>query len=212
MLHCMLTNPAYDINSYIVVDEATRQAALIDPSGDAARLCARLAAMRAEPTCILLTHGHYDHISALDGLKARGVQAPVCIHARDAGMLTDAGLNLSPWLCGQAHTYPAAERLLQDGDTIRLGEGALTVLHTPGHTPGGVCYYDAAGNALFSGDTLFDGAVGRSDFPGGDHGALITSIARKLLALPDDTALLPGHGGDSSLGVQRRVNPFLQGV
>ena len=140
-------------------------------------------------------------------MKALYPDVKVYIHALDADKLPEPEKNLSTWQ-GRVITEPAADVLLEDGDTIPLGEETLRVLHTPGHTAGSVCYY--VPGRLFSGDTLFSMSVGRWDFPGGDGKQLIAGINEKLMVLPDQTQVFPGHGPATSIGVERLGNPYLE--
>jgi glyoxylase-like metal-dependent hydrolase (beta-lactamase superfamily II) len=198
---------ALQANAYIAGCPAGKVAAVIDPGGEAERIVAEIASLGYEVCCILITHGHYDHIGGLAELKKK-TGAPVMIHTGDASMLTNAGTNLSLSL-GRKYEAGMPDRELNDGDVIRVGEHKLEVYHTPGHTPGSVCF--AAPGLVFSGDTLFAGSIGRTDFPGGSLRQLMTAIKRKLLPLPDDTVVYPGHGPDTTIGEEREQNPFLTG-
>lgn len=193
---------------YMIGDEATRNCAVIDPAFDSSKILDAVKEAGYTITHVINTHGHSDHTSANAAIiEATG--ATLCIHKDDAGQVVNM-LNkaLSRVLGGKES--PKADQLLEDGDTIRIGETELKVIHTPGHTPGSICIY-AEGN-LFTGDTLFVGAVGRTDLPGGSTGKLLSSIREKLYSLPDDTRVWPGHDyGDaptSTIGREKKSNPF----
>ncbi|MGQ9532497.1 MAG: MBL fold metallo-hydrolase [Desulfotomaculales bacterium] len=192
-------------NCYIIGCPATGEAAVVDPGGDADRILARLKARGLRLRYIILTHGHVDHIAALGEVRdATG--AEVLIHAADAEMLTDPTRNLS-FFMGRRLRFSPAERLLADGDTIEVGTVRLEVVHTPGHTPGGICL--KTDDLVITGDTLFAGSVGRSDFPGGNHRQLIRSIKERLLCLPGHIRVYPGHGPETTIEEEKRYNPFL---
>lgn len=192
-------------NCYIVYCEKTLKGAVIDPGGNGKDIVAQLKAKEIELIYIFNTHGHADHITANDDVK-EATGAPVLIHSADANMLITPAGNLSSYIGSQLICQPA-DRLIEDGETLTVGEIEFQVIHTPGHTPGGICL--KANDILFSGDTLFEQSVGRSDFPGGSHNQLISSIKNKLLALPDETIVLPGHGNATTIGNERHGNPFL---
>lgn len=195
-----------DANCYIIGDEKTGEAAVVDPGAEGRRILGRLEKLGLQCKYIILTHGHVDHVGALKEVhEATG--ARVLIHTEDAGMLTSPAQNLSLFM-GSMLKFKAADRLLQDGDKIEVGGVTLEVLHTPGHTPGGICLV-VPGQGVITGDTLFAGSVGRSDFPGGSHNVLINSIKTKLLDFPDDTKVYPGHGPASTIGAEKKYNPFL---
>ncbi|AQS58363.1 MBL fold metallo-hydrolase [Desulforamulus ferrireducens] len=194
-----------EANCYIIGCPATGQAAVLDPGDEAGRILEQLKQAQLTVSAIILTHGHADHIGAVGELK-KATGAPVMIHAQDAEALTNPAVNLSAWL-GEILEFKPADRLLQDGDTITVGEVTLEVIHTPGHTLGGICV--KTGNVLFTGDTLFAQSVGRSDFPGGNHTTLIQSIKQKLLVLPEETVVYPGHGGATTIGQEKAHNPYL---
>lgn len=193
-------------NCYIVTHQKEPAALVIDPGAEADRLLAALEGRHVE--AILLTHAHYDHIGALETVR-EATGAPVCIHREEAAWLTDPLLNgsLSPWAVGGPVRCSPADRLLEHGDTVEFAGVQLRVAHTPGHSPGGVSYIGPG--FAFTGDALFRGSIGRTDLPGGNHPQLIAAIREHLLTLPDDTVILPGHGPASTVGDERRTNPFL---
>lgn len=193
-------------NCYIVGCPATKEAMVIDPGDEPERILEAVDRLGVSVRCLVNTHGHADHIGADREVKdATG--APLYIHRLDAPLLADPSRNLSAW-AGDPLPPVAPGRLLEDGDVIEVGEMSFRVIHTPGHTPGGICL--ATDGVVFSGDTLFAGSVGRTDFPGGSHAALVRSIKEKLLTLPDDTVVYPGHGASTTIGQEKAHNPFLQ--
>jgi glyoxylase-like metal-dependent hydrolase (beta-lactamase superfamily II) len=163
---------------------------VIDPGGDVYRIVGEVNRNELKVRYILITHGHIDHIGGAEELR-RITKAPVFIHPLDA-----PGLNFKP----DANLY--------DGQKIELGTYRISVLHTPGHSPGGVCFY--APGAVFTGDTLFAGSVGRTDFPGGDHHRLIEGVVKKVFPLGDELRVYPGHGPASTIGRERSTNPFFR--
>lgn len=195
------------VNCYILHAKGADAAVAIDPAG-AEPVQAYLEENRLRLTHILLTHGHFDHIGGVAALQeAYGAQ--VCIHAEDAAMLHDDRVNGAMML--RAHIAPSnADVLLEDGDIVEAEEISLRVIHTPGHTPGGVCYLLQEPAALFTGDTLFRMSVGRSDLAGGDEKALYDSILNKLFALPDAYTVYPGHMDFTTLSHEREHNPFVR--
>lgn len=193
-------------NCYVVWDQSTRAAAIIDPGGDAAKIRETVSSNDLKPASILLTHGHLDHCYAA-GHIARKYGAAIYMHEADVGQveLSLPVLEMVYDVSGFVRFSPSEP--LEDGDVLQLGESTIKVLHTPGHSPGGVCFVTDAG--VFCGDTIFAGSVGRTDFPGGDHDQLIESIKSKLLTLPDSIHLYPGHGPSTTVGGEKTTNPFL---
>lgn len=191
-------------NCYIVSSERGN-AVVIDPGGDADRILRKAEEHGWKIQKILLTHGHFDHVSGVKALKdATG--AEIYIHSADQGMLTDPRENLAA-LFGMEYLPVSADTVVSEGEVIALDELSFTVLHTPGHTPGSVCYL--AERTLFSGDTLFAGSIGRTDFPNGSDLQLSRSLQR-LAALEGDYTVLSGHGEKTALEWERKSNPYLQ--
>lgn len=192
-------------NCYLFGCAETRRAIVIDPGAEGDRIRRELAKQGYELDKVVLTHGHGDHIMALREVLA-GSEAGVLIHSADVALLRDAEQNLST-LIGQTFEFDQPLTELADGQEIRVGNRTLQVLHTPGHTRGGICL--AGEGFVFSGDTLFLGGIGRTDLPGGSLPVLRESIRNKLLALPDDTRVYPGHGPETTIGTERAENPYL---
>lgn len=192
-------------NCYILGDEETGQGVVIDPGGDFEIIESHLRNLKLKLKYIILTHGHVDHIGALFKLK-QATKAEVLIHSKDSAMLYDPNQNLSIF-SGDKINGTRADRLLEEGDIIQCGEIKLEVLHTPGHTPGGISL--VTDKMIFTGDALFCGSIGRTDFPGSSYQELINSIKKKILGKDDDFIVYPGHGPSSTIGDERRNNPFL---
>ncbi|NLG33561.1 MAG: MBL fold metallo-hydrolase [Syntrophomonadaceae bacterium] len=194
------------VNCYIVGCEETREVAVIDPGGNPKAILRLLEQDNLKALYIINTHGHIDHIGGNRGVKeATGAQ--LLIHRNDAKMLGNEVSNFS-FLMGSKVTSPPADKFVDEGDIIKLGNTVeLKVIHTPGHSPGGICL--VTDGVIFSGDTLFQGSIGRTDFPGGSYQELISSIKEKLLCYEDDTTVYPGHGPATTIGFERKHNPFL---
>lgn len=202
-----LTLGPLETNCWLVDDGLGGPVVVVDPAAEAEVIFGALGGARV--ACVVLTHGHFDHLGAVAAI-VEGTGAPLAVHAYDAPGITSSDAN-GGRLFGFTEVAPAADRVLNDGDIIEVGELRLEVLHTPGHTPGGICLFaeDPEGGAphLIAGDTLFASSVGRTDFPGGDMTALRRSIAR-LAALPAETVVHPGHGPATTIAREVRVNPF----
>lgn len=202
---------AFSQNCSLIWCPETRLAALVDPGGDAARIKEEIAAQAVTVTQILLTHGHLDHVGAAAELAAHYDVPIIGPQKEDEFWLQ--GLPQQSRMFGLDECQPLTpDRWLEEGDTVTVGKVSLQVLHCPGHTPGHIVFFDAASRLLISGDVIFKGGVGRSDFPRGDHNQLIASIRNKLLPLGDNITFIPGHGPLSTLGEERLHNPFLQGI
>jgi hydroxyacylglutathione hydrolase len=193
-------------NCYLVVDQTAGKAALIDPAADPAKLLDALAKENADLATILLTHGHADHVGALTAV-AHATGAPVRLHSADVDTLHDAGASTGFMLPADWEP-PELVETLEDGDQIEVGGITVSVLHTPGHTPGS-CSFLAEGH-LFSGDLLFAGSVGRTDMPGGDTRRMIRTLIEKIMPLPAATKVHPGHGPSTTIGAEKASNPFLE--
>ena len=192
------------VNSYLLWDEGTKEAVCIDPGRPAAEIVKAIQEEGLRLTQILLTHGHVDHIGGVEEAKS-ATGATVAAHSAAAPVLANPALNLSELFGGRLVVYP--DILLADGDIISLGSLLLTVRHTPGHSPGGICLFGPG--LVFTGDLIFAGSVGRTDLPGGDLQTLVQSV-KKVMQLPDETRLLPGHGPATTAGRERLTNPFLR--
>ena len=202
----------FEANSYLLVADSRPQAILIDAPDEIEPMIDLANRLGVTPELLVHTHGHVDHMSGNELLKRRWPDLRIAIHAADAEMLESPERNLST-MTGQNAASPPADRLLKDGDKIVLGGETLEVFHTPGHTAGGICLHlgrPCSGPPLvFTGDTLFAGSIGRTDFPGGNSKELLQSIRTKLLTLSDETVCYPGHGPPTTIGRERRENPFL---
>ena len=194
-------------NCYLAINKETKETIIIDPGDDADRIGMRLMQLEAKPVAILLTHGHFDHAGAAKALAAQ-YDILVYVHEKEAETLADSRMNLSGPLAGGATTYHA-DVFLKDEQELTLAGLHMRVLFTPGHTPGGCCYYFPREDVLFSGDSLFCGSVGRTDFPGGSMHTLVDSVRNKLMSLPENTIVYPGHDIETTIEQERMYNPFL---
>jgi hydroxyacylglutathione hydrolase len=197
---------AYAVNCYILSCKNTKKTAIIDPGGNGKQILAYIQSNQLDVSYIILTHPHGDHIGAIPQIKNQ-INVPILLHGDDESMLENAHINLSSMM-GQSSIALKPERLLNDGETIELGDLRLNIIHTPGHTPGGICI--KVKDVLFTGDTLFANSIGRTDFPGGSYQQIIDSIKKKLLIFDDETKILPGHGPMSTIGAEKRYNPFIK--
>lgn len=192
-------------NCFIVGCDQTHEAAVIDPGDEADRILRTLAEAKLTVTQIINTHGHFDHVGANRRMK-QATGAPILIHALDAPMLRLLASSAAAWGMS-AENSPPPDRTIDEGDAISVGTITFKVIHTPGHTPGGISLH--ADGYLFVGDTLFAGSVGRTDFPGGDFDTLRSSIQDKLFELGDEVQVFTGHGPETTIGEEKRHNPFV---
>lgn len=192
-------------NCYLAMNTETGQLVIVDPADDAERILRRIGEIKGKPEAILLTHGHFDHIGAADELRQR-LAVPVIAMGEEQEILEDVEKNLSGFY-GRGYTV-TPDRLVNDGEILELLGCRIQVIHTPGHTAGGACYYLAGEGILFSGDTLFCGSVGRTDFPTGSMSMLHASIHTKLFVLPEETVVYPGHGEQTDISYEKRYNPY----
>jgi hydroxyacylglutathione hydrolase len=201
---------AYETNCYVLrSSEEAKDCLVVDPGLDADPLIDFLADRELSPVAIVLTHGHIDHIAGLAVLRKRFPDAKVYIHKLDAGMLAEPYTNLSAMSGGSFTTEPE-DVTLEEPDVIDLAGIKLQVLHTPGHTPGGICLYSAQDGVVLVGDTLFAGSIGRTDFPGGSMSQLLKGVKEKLFTLPGGTKAYPGHGPATTIASEKAHNPFFQ--
>jgi len=192
-------------NCFIVGCKETLETAVIDPGDEADKILQLVADLDLNVKTIINTHGHFDHVSANKGIHT-ATNAPILIHALDAPMLEQISASAANWGLS-AEDSPLPERTIAHGDTISFGQITLKVMHTPGHTPGGVSLF--TDGHVFVGDTLFAGSIGRTDFPGGDFATLKSSIQDKLFALGDDVRVYTGHGPETTIGHEKQHNPFV---
>jgi glyoxylase-like metal-dependent hydrolase (beta-lactamase superfamily II) len=203
-----LVNGPLEQNCYALQVQGRNDCVLIDPGSSAPQLQAQLQRLGLQPALILATHGHYDHVGAVDALAAWS-GAPFAMAQADEAWL-DSLEDIFAFNGMGPTRKPTVQRRLQPGELLEAAGLTLRVLGTPGHTRGGLSFWHEASGSLFSGDTLFAGSVGRSDMDGGDHATLIASIRREYFPLPDAATVYPGHGEASSLGAEKRGNRFLQ--
>ena len=204
---CTLVVGPLQTNCYLVGCERTRQAMIIDPGADADKIMAAVVRLGLKVTQIVLTHSHFDHILAVDPVRSE-TGAVVAIHEHEAEHLTQPP-TLFRFFAPNIPEGLVADRLLHDHDLLSVGDLKARVIHTPGHSPGGVSLYVASEGVVFCGDSLFRDGVGRTDFPGSSHHLLVRSIRERLFALPDETTVYPGHGPQTTIGRERRHNPWI---
>ncbi|WP_282755626.1 MBL fold metallo-hydrolase [Desulfuromonas thiophila] len=195
------------VNCYLVGCPRTAKALVIDPGDEGPRILAALAEAGLQAVLVVNTHGHFDHVGA-NACLVEASGAELALHAADLPLLRQAARQAASYGL-QTPPSPEPDRLLHNGDLIEIGDLFFEVIHTPGHSPGGICLYGEG--HLFCGDTLFAGSIGRTDLPGGDLDQLLGHIRNDLMILPEATQVHPGHGPDSTIGREKSLNPFING-
>lgn len=199
-----------ETNCYLVINEETKETIVIDPGEDGDFIGDRINSQGLKCAAIFYTHGHFDHATGTDDLKkALGYETKVYANSLERELLMDSLLNHSEKHGLGSRQYPA-DIYIEDGEVLSLAGFDIRAISTPGHTPGGMCYYFPEEGVLFSGDTLFNGSVGRTDFAEGDFATLVKSIVDKLYTLPEETKVYPGHMGDTTIGKEKTSNPYVR--
>lgn len=201
---CVL-GPVYT-NCYIAKNKETGEALIIDPADSPSKIELKVNAMGARPVAVLLTHGHFDHIMGVEAVREK-YQIPVYACRQEGEMLREPSVNMTDQMGKSCSIRP--DVFLDDLQVFEAAGFSIQMIHTPGHTKGSCCYYLKEEGVLFSGDTLFCGSVGRTDFPGGSASQIRDSLHRLLAALPDDTSVYPGHDTSTTIGYEKRYNPFV---
>jgi len=194
-------------NCYLIYDPEAACGLVVDPGGEAERIVGRIDGLGIVAEFVVLTHFHFDHVLAAQAVADR-VGAPIAIHRADALLLKEPPALFRQFAPGPSNLQ--ADRLLEEGDLFRVGSGTVQVLHTPGHSPGGISLWSQEGGFVLTGDALFAGGVGRTDLPASSHQELVRGIRTRLLVLPDETIVYPGHGPASTIGAERTGNPWLR--
>ncbi len=207
MVYRVLPIMPFGTNCYLVASDKTRDGMVIDPAGDAFRILNNISELNLRISLIVATHAHPDHIGAIAQVKD-ATKGKFALHAAEEGIIRDYVHGQFSMFDTVSKPPPLPDRLLRDRDSIELGDLVFNVFHTPGHSAGGICI--AGYGIVFSGDTLFNMGIGRTDGPDGNYDLLIASIRSRLLNLPDRTVVLPGHGAKTTIGWERQHNPFLR--
>ena len=194
-------------NCYLLINEKTKEAVIVDPASCPDYMMNYIKTEEIKLKAVLLTHAHFDHIMGLSDVM-EDIKVPVYVEEADLPMMMDGESNLSSGYMRGGYQFADAVPV-RDGQQLQIAGFQFRVIHTPGHTPGGCCYYMEQEDVLFSGDTLFRTSVGRSDFPGGSASALVRSVKEKLLILPEETHVYPGHMEETTIGYEKRHNPFV---
>lgn len=197
---------SFGTNCYLLINEETKEIVIVDPATCPEYLIGHVKSNGYIPKAVFITHGHFDHVMGIDGWVSQ-FDLPVYIHEDEKKIIEDPAMNLSASF-GPSYSYKNAT-CLKDGEKIKVAGFDFTVIHTPGHTSGGCCYYCEAEEVLISGDTLFYQSVGRSDFPTGSMATLVRSIKEKLFCLPDEVMVYPGHNDYTCIADEKRYNPFI---
>jgi glyoxylase-like metal-dependent hydrolase (beta-lactamase superfamily II) len=208
MIHEILPVGPLQCNCSIIGDEVSHEAMVIDPGDDIADVLAILEKHKLKVNQIVITHAHIDHVGGAMKLRA-STGAPILLNHNDYTLLKMLDLQ-ADWIGMQSPGKVEIDHSLDERDTVKAGSLIASVVHTPGHTEGSICLYFSAEKKLIAGDTLFAGSIGRTDLPGGSFEQIMRSLHDKLLSLPDDTAVVPGHGPLTSIGAEREANPFLK--
>ena len=209
MIHEIIPVGMLGCNCSVIGDEASREAMVVDPGDDVEQILGILRRHGLTLKTIVVTHAHIDHIGGAARLRAAS-GAPVYMHQDDT-MLSNRLDMQAAWLGVETPENPGIDTPAREGDILRAGSIEAAVLHTPGHTPGSISLYLAAENKLIAGDTLFRGSIGRTDLPGGDSAEIVKSIRTKIYELPESTIVIPGHGASTTIGSEKKSNPFVRG-
>ncbi|MGA2152626.1 MAG: MBL fold metallo-hydrolase [Geobacteraceae bacterium] len=196
------------VNCFILGCDETKEGVVVDPGGDSGKIIAAISRLGLRIPCVINTHGHFDHVGG-NSKVLEHTGAELLVHEADVRYLSRAA-EIAVKYGVATDNSPQPDRFLENGMILSFGNYRMEVLHTPGHTPGGCCLYLAGEGMVITGDTLFADGVGRTDFPGGSHKALLESIRTRLLTLPDATRVYPGHGPSSTIGHERRHNPYIK--